>query len=212
MPRTDKPIVDADEQYVFHTAPGVAVPANGRVHNADLTFGWDAKDPFIFQLHIQVLDGSVPVSQEEFPEGLVCGHCLLPIEPGSVAQAIGTGEQWCGTDVDELWCVACARDELEVLDEATWNISLKLLRGWLMGVNPKSQDVCMTRPTSDTMCLRLGRFSFEYMFLNIPYQRLMQFVQAIDGYMSSADQQAIEDAYLETSIEAIERFVNRTAQ
>jgi hypothetical protein len=212
MPRTDKPIIDADEQYVFHTAPGVAVPADGRVHNADLSFGWDAKDPFVFQMSIQLLKDSVPVTAEEFPEGLICGRCLLPIEPGSVAQAVGTGEQWCGTDVDALWCVACARDSLEILDEATWNISLKLLRGWLAGVNPKSQDVRMTRPTSDTMCLRLGRYTFEYMFLNIPVQRLSQFVKAIDQFMTTADRHAIEDAYLETSIDAIEQFVNRKSE
>jgi hypothetical protein len=203
--RIDKPHIDTDEQYVYFNSPAIGVMASGTAYHTELAFGWAAQNPFTLEMCITLTSGSVVVNEYEFPHGLVCMKCLLPIQNGSIACAINEDELH-----DAIWCIACGRDHIEVLQEETWYISLDHVREALADradYDPGNGDVRITRPTTDSLLFRLGRWPNEYMFLNIPLSRVQTFVESIDQYVDDSDREAVRAAYLDHGLGEIEKLL-----
>lgn len=201
--RFDKPQIDTDENFVFFNSPAVGVLPSGKAHHTELAFGWDAANPFTMEMSIILTSGSVIVNEHEFPYGLSCMRCLMPIEWGSIGCSVNGF-----SDIGDIICIACGRDEINILQEETWRISLDHVREAIKDqadYEPGLGDVRITRPAEDCLMFRLGRNYKEYMFINVPFDRISLFVQEIDNYLDEKDQEAVRAAYLDHGLEMLEK-------
>lgn len=207
MRRIDQPSIDTDSSYVFYNSPAIAIPADGRVYHSEIGYGYSAGDPLTVEMAIAINNSSVSVNSDEFPHGLTCMQCARSIENGTVAISIQVNPL-----DSEIWCIACGRDQGDALfEEVTWHVSLQAVRDAIADAAdyaPGNGDVRISRTTAETLMFRLGRFPQEHLYLNVPVARLVQFIEEIDRYLCDADMRAVESAYFDQSLDALEALAN----
>lgn len=218
MERIDRPLIDADEQYVWWNSPGITTNMLSQTFHTEICYGWDVREPLILEMAFSVNMNSVPLDDRNYPEGYVCDKCLMHMPYGTVAIAVPTGEH---TDDVQLWCIACTRDqEWTEWNTQTWQISLQNVRyalagavDSLTGVAYGEGDVIITRPTEDSLTFKLTGMGEtgnrgEYAYVNVPVDRLAGFVAALDEYLGAHDLAAVEAAFLDSNLDELERLAN----
>lgn len=209
--RRDEPLVDTSESYVWFNSPAILTTFQNLTYHADVAYGWSADEPMVLEMSISINMDSLPLDDTRYPEGHICDKCLIQMPNGTIAVSVLVGTLADGSQLTALWCIACARSTDAPMQTETWDLSLQHVRDALLDspdYHPGSGDVSIQLSVGGTILVKLTGQNNDYAFLSLPLNRITAFIDAIDLYMAEDDMEAIENAYMDSSLEALERLAN----
>lgn len=185
---------------VVKTSPSLSTMPDGSVHSSMVTYSWVPSDPLFLTVRFTVAINSVPVTVDEFPQGLRCANCDRSIPWGQ--QAITVGEFLC--------CIGCSHSGGAIqLEEDDWQIGLQL---FLEAIEDRADrdeprgDVRIYRPTRRELMIVVSQAG-HHMKTSVPLVHLLQFLKDVNIARKLLDP-LLDAEWIDNGLIALEAHAN----
>lgn len=199
------------ERMVRRTAEAIATLGNGRVHAAKLHYTWDPSDPLVMRVIIEVAMNSVPVNEEEFPEGLRCERCRGVIPNGSCAVPVAESNM-----IDALWCTSCGYGRTDAQrQQELWEVSAEMVAAAVDDKVGNGHDI-----HGQVSVVRINDVDLRYtfregvnvMYVASPVNPMIAMFREIRLIARTQPTGNVASTYLNKGLEMLENLANRGVQ
>lgn len=187
---------------------GTAKMSTGLTHEAKLFYTWLPTNPMVLDMLIEIALGSREVLDEEFPEGLSCLKCHVPLSEGNYYIPVAIS-----SEVDELWCLSCGyRKPGSDVSQERWEISADLVARAVDGRTDLESPVGQVKVwrVSDTEIRFTLSQGGNVMKLSVQAEPLLSMFREIRQIARTRPGGRIDDSYLSSGIAELEALANGT--